>query len=219
MLPDDDDRNSDFSPSLIKLGRSLAAASTSPAAAGVSKSPPHKLCILTLLRILDNILLDTNTPHDQKNARIRKIKTTGPFHDRAGQYRGSIDFLLECCGFERTTNIQLKLMNDNPRRLMSSRKDLARFAVERLGLMESKLPDCPVLDTVIACTQSSASELGPNDTADEARNNHDGGTFDGGECIKISLKSTSEGVGGGSVAKKCTVDHYESSVSSNGIND
>lgn len=175
---------------------------TTPAAADLSKV--HKLCIVTLLRILDNIINDINTPPERKNARIRKIKTTGPFHDRAGQWEGSIEFLLEC-GFQRTTNSQLKLMEDNPSRLLAGRKELVRFAVEQLGLLESKLPDCPVLDEIVAPTNPNspaiedAVALGTEDNnaceitksyADRSDTEYDGNQSNA--CL--SLESSSGGV-------------------------
>ena len=175
---------------------------TTPAAADLSKV--HKLCIVTLLRILDNIINDINTPPERKNARIRKIKTTGPFHDRAGQWEGSIEFLLEC-GFQRTTNSQLKLMKDEPCRLLAGRKELVRFAVDQLGLLESKLPDCPVLDEIVAPTNPNspaiedAVALGTEDNnaceitksyADRSDTEYDGNQSNA--CL--SLESSSGGV-------------------------
>ena len=139
--------------------------------------------------------------------RIRKIKTTGPFYDRAGKWDGSIDFLLEC-GFERTTDIQLKIVNVNPSTLLLGRKALVGFAAEKLGLLESKLPECPALDVTVVTTIQGVSIEDANlgieglmnaDNAENANAFQCADGISGGECCDTKcppLGGTNKSVGG-----------------------
>eukprot|EP00985_Skeletonema_marinoi_P020041 scaffold11714_cov123-Skeletonema_marinoi.AAC.9 len=134
---------------LGKLALSLGASSE-------SSSPPsdiippqlsqrRKICIVTLLRIIDNILDDP----DQLNPKLRKIKVSNPaFHKRCGQWDGSIDYLLQC-GFcmkgNQTSNSSrhLRLDEDDRDMLLYGRDMLVQFAVLTLGVDEKTLPKSP----------------------------------------------------------------------------
>ena len=125
-----------FIPSLGKLALSLGVSPDSPATASDSTqqlSQRRQICIVTLLRIIDNILDDP----DQLNPKLRKIKVSNPaFHKRCGQWDGSIDFLLQC-EFKMkgsTTSKNLRLDVEDHDMLLFGREMLVQFAVLTLGV-------------------------------------------------------------------------------------
>ena len=124
--------NNLFTPSLTKLSTSLQ-----------SHPPPiHQACILTVLRVIDNILSDPT------NVKLRKIKVSNPaFWKRAGQWDGCIDFLVSCgfrsVGGKNGVPGHLKYEGKGEM-LICGREELVRFAVENLGLQKNLLPVCPV---------------------------------------------------------------------------
>lgn len=140
---------------LGKLALSLGTSSDSTAAAlSDTITPPQliqrrKLCVVTLLRIIDNILDDP----DQVNLKLRKIKVTNPaFHKRCGQWDGAIDYLIQC-GFKMKTGVQqnvnspssrhLRLDEDDRDMLFYGREMLVQFTVLTLGVDGKSLPKCP----------------------------------------------------------------------------
>ena len=161
-------QNNSFESALSQLGHSLTS-STSTSVTNQSK----QACILTLLKILDNILSDPN----KLNVKLRKLKVAnknGPFYKRAGKWYGSINFLIECGfvgssssssskgidnsatsgdsinadGKEESLPTQLKLENEDISKLLQGRKALCNFAINVLNISSSVLPSCPVKDDV-----------------------------------------------------------------------
>ena len=159
-----------FGPSLVKLGRSLPSG-------GSTTASERTTCIVTLLRVLDNILADVDNGgatdgETKKNARLRKIRVAGPFNNRAGKYDGCVDFLV-ACGFALSSG-QLRLLDqdEDPRRLLSGRCELVKFAAVVLGLPESHWPHCPYKSSsasasTFASALASTSASAPG--TDEAR--------------------------------------------------
>ncbi len=198
-----------FIPSLGKLALSLGVSPDSPATTSDSTqlSQRRQICIVTLLRIIDNILDDP----DQLNPKLRKIKVSTPaFHKRCGQWDGSIDYLLKC-GFlmkGNTTSKHLRLDVEEHDMLLFGREMLVQFAVLTLGVEETSLPKCPVQIANNGETNEShtptgedTKKLGSNvkPTNDESMNSKtvssapnvddDGGTF------KLSKTAQNEVVG------------------------
>jgi hypothetical protein len=135
--------SSPFAPSLSKLSSSLAP----------YPSQIHQACVITILRVIDNILADPS----HSNVKLRKIKVANPaFWKRAGQWDGCIPFLIQC-GFtalgEGGNGVPLHLKFENEceaRReiLIGGRQELVKFAVEGLQLQGHMLPVCPVQSQV-----------------------------------------------------------------------
>jgi len=137
---------------LGKLALSLGASDDNSAAAAAQVSPQliqrRQLCVVTLLRIIDNILDDPG----QVNPKLRKIKVNNPaFHKRCGQWDGSIDYLITC-GFKMRGDLNnnsssssrhLRLDADDHDMLLYGREMLVQFAVLTLGVDEKSLPKCP----------------------------------------------------------------------------
>jgi hypothetical protein len=170
-----------FVPSLIKLGKSLTGSSGGSSGSSSSSISERTTCIVTLLRVLDNILAEhatttttsnggvaipNTTNKNAYNARLRKIKVSGgPFHTRVGKYDGGIDFLV-ACGFRRVLLLgtgassttpsveQLKLRqeDEDPIRLFTGRCQLIIFALNVLQLSSSQWPDCPYKVITSTCT-------------------------------------------------------------------
>jgi len=152
-------QNNSFESALSQLGHSLTSSTST------STVQSKQACILTLLKILDNILSDPN----KSNIKLRKLKVAnknGPFYKRAGKWYGSIDFLIEC-GFVGSSTgssksvttsgdvnvdkgeslpTQLKLENEDISKLLQGRKALCNFAMNVLDISSSVLPVCPVKD-------------------------------------------------------------------------
>jgi len=159
-------QNNSFESALSQLGHSLTSSKST------STIQSKQACILTLLKIIDNILSDPN----KSNVKLRKLKVAnknGPFYKRAGKWLGSIDFLIEC-GFvgsssgssSNKSNVnnsiaasgdvnvdkgeslptQLKLENEDISKLLQGRKALCSFAINVLNISSSVLPVCPIKD-------------------------------------------------------------------------
>lgn len=170
MMAHRDGNHDVFGPSLVKLGRSLPSG-------GSTTASERTTCIVTLLRVLDNILADVDNGgatdgETKKNARLRKIRVAGPFNSRAGKYDGCVDFLV-ACGFALSSE-QLRLLDqdEDPRRLLSGRCELVKFAAVVLGLPESHWPHCPYKSSsasasTFASALASTSASAPG--TDEAR--------------------------------------------------
>ena len=128
--------------------------------------PPqiHQACILTILRVVDNILSD----RCRSNAKLRKIKVANPaFWKRAGQWDGSLSLLVDC-GFtavgegENGGPLHLKFENEDDEsrdKLLRGRDELAKFAVEKLEFPIHMLPECPVQREINATCNSSQEVL------------------------------------------------------------
>jgi len=159
-------QNNSFESALTQLGHSLTSSTST------STVQSKQACILTLLKILDNILSDPT----KSNVKLRKLKVAnknGPFYKRAGKWYGSIDFLIECGfvgsstgssksdvtnsvttsgdsinadGKEESLPTQLKLENEDISKLLQGRKALCSFAINVLNISSSVLPVCPVKD-------------------------------------------------------------------------
>ena len=172
MMAHHDGNRDVFGPSLVKLGRSLLLPG------GSTTASERTTCIVTLLRVLDNILTDATTDGEaKKNARLRKIKVAGPFHKRAGKYDGCVDFLV-ACGFAPSSE-QLRLIDqdEDPRKLLSGRCELVKFAVEVLGLPESHWPDCPYkFSSASASASASGTDEARGGQHEEKNNNGESGT-------------------------------------------
>eukprot|EP00571_Detonula_confervacea_P015485 CAMPEP_0172308866 /NCGR_PEP_ID=MMETSP1058-20130122/9334_1 /TAXON_ID=83371 /ORGANISM="Detonula confervacea, Strain CCMP 353" /LENGTH=1252 /DNA_ID=CAMNT_0013021381 /DNA_START=64 /DNA_END=3819 /DNA_ORIENTATION=+ len=174
------DTNPLFAPSISKLGHSLSTPTT-PLPATPSTSLPatntkqqkqeHQTCILTLLRILDNILNDGTI----KNPKLRKLKVSnpGPFWKRAGRWDGSVDFLL-ACGFVSVASVgkadkaaaspacsvssQLKLEKEDRSLLVTGREELIKLALGPLGIMQrDSLPACPAVGVIVKSKKKEAN--------------------------------------------------------------
>ncbi|KAL3800826.1 hypothetical protein HJC23_001663 [Cyclotella cryptica] len=138
-----------FAPSLKKLALSLQSHPT----------PHHQACIVTILRIIDNILQDPS----RSNPKLRKIKVANPaFWKRAAQWDGCIAFLTQC-GFTASgaggagvpQHLKLERESEESRqRLVRGRQALVAFAVGCLELTESLLPACPLVPSQPVVTTS-----------------------------------------------------------------
>ena len=178
-------QNNSFESALSQLGHSLTSSTST------STVQSKQACILTLLKILDNILSDPN----KLNVKLRKLKVAnknGPFYKRAGKWYGSINFLIECGfvgsstgssnnksnvinsvaasgdsinadGKEESLPTQLKLENEDISKLLQGRKALCNFAINVLNISSSVLPSCPVKDDE---ADDGVKKLEMNDTQD-----------------------------------------------------
>ena len=190
--------SSPYAPSLIRLGSALhnqlpSLSSTTTTTTSSSQQSTttstttttereRRTCILTLLRILDNILKDPA----QNNPKLRKIRVGNrAFWNRAGRWDGAVDYLVECCGFvgvgicsgvvieggasssqhvdgveekreeERRKNVpaQLRLEDEEASRLHAARMGLVSFATEVLGMDKCTLP---VMDSPVVVADNSS---------------------------------------------------------------
>ncbi|KAL7554811.1 hypothetical protein ACHAWF_018356 [Thalassiosira exigua] len=172
---------SEFGPSLARLGRSLSSDSSGgsgksgdPAPAPVPSRQERQTCVLTLLRILDNVLSDPS----KSNPKVRKIKASNPaFRKRAGRWDGSAEFL-RGCGFVGSAGggaggaggvpPLLKLEEEDRDRLRRGRRELVDFAERELGIEGGKLPPCPATaDAPNANGRENASGKGDDATQKE----------------------------------------------------
>lgn len=140
--------------------------SISQLSSSLAPHPPqiHQACILTILRVVDNIL----SGRSRSNVKLRKIKVANPaFWKRAGQWDGSLSFLVDC-GFtavgkgENDSPLHLKFENEDDEsrdKLLRGRVDLVKFAVEKLLLPTHMLPECPVQQEIDAACSSSQQTL------------------------------------------------------------
>ena len=151
-----------FSPALAKLGRSLQPGNgdgDSPTAPSAPSPAERRACILTLLRILDNILEDRRACRADgggddgarsHNPKLRKIKVgrpSGAFWKRAGRWDGSVAFLA-ACGFRRhgggaaSEVLRLAPDDEDADRLRRGRGAVAGLATGPLGMAAGSLPPC-----------------------------------------------------------------------------
>lgn len=133
-----------------------------------------KACLITLMKIIDNILQKPNDP------KVRTIRLqNAAFSNKVGSRKGGIEFLL-ACGFERTRapppllatadtgEEQLLLNDDTQSRLVTARRLLMTRAIQDLCMKAEELPEYrqpPVISLVDSTSQSSitasATEFNP----------------------------------------------------------
>ena len=157
--------NNAFIPPLGKLALSLGASDSSDKKISPQLSQRRQICIVTLLRIIDNILEDP----DQINPKLRKIKVSNPaFQKRCGQWDGSIDYLLQC-GFKMKANStsnnnnslrHLRLDEEDHDMLLFGREMLVQFAVLTLGVEGTSLPKCPPAQKMVNNNEMNESHIG-----------------------------------------------------------
>ena len=140
------------------LGASLLSSPSSSSTEG-----ERRACVLTLLRILDNVLNDP----DGSEPKLRRIRASSPaFWRRCGRWDGSAAFLVEGCGFAGSGSGSttgggggsgggaggggagappsiLRLEDEDRRRLLRGRGELVGLAAGRLGIAAGSLPDPP----------------------------------------------------------------------------
>jgi hypothetical protein len=102
-----------------------------------------KTCLLTLLKLLDNIL---QKPGD---ASVRSINLANKaFHNKVASRKGGIDFLL-ACGFEKTQDTQLLstvpsdklvLQSEDQAHLIAARQLISSRLMQQLGCKMEDLP-------------------------------------------------------------------------------
>lgn len=101
-----------------------------------------RMCVITLLKLLDKILLTPNEP------KVRQIRVSNPnFRQKVGSLPGGMEYLL-ACGFEAGgigDDERLLLVYEDTPHLIKARQYLRTRAIQDLSIPDKELPVLPVV--------------------------------------------------------------------------